>query len=975
MDINKSDIIIRKFFSTFAQIIVQSRFNFQKDEIKKESKWFNIRLNDIQRIEEDPVIYNYKKIPIPDFLPLIIDIYLDISPCLSTQKVYIKNEDEKDSFVEIDASSSINNNNNTYDHHKSSTHHREKKKILLLERWRLSLNSTEINKKLESSITYKKAIIFFRTLYMQIRMMPTYKLLKRLRMKNKELDPSEPRPHIIYKISNAIGQLSQNYEEIGFDAPFNARDMTEKSFGNVETVRGVFSIYISYRKYCQIIFKDIPIQSSEDKQYQEYNNEDNITNELLKTLRPRSFQPNPQNFSPSKSRRPQSILSLKRNINDSNNNNNENNNESNYKIDLGKENQFNSVNQNSNLIDVNEITIRNNAKKQYRDGLSKSSSVSSLSFKYKYMQDKDYGNIAQNNDNSQNGSNKQISNPNNIKNVLQQFKQLNISNKEFTNNLYDSIVYTRSRSSLDEENSNSYMINNQMNTNNQKFENSKAFNDLNFYKLNQDSIPNEYSYLSGSNTNMNNIDLRKNYNNFKNGNTMTILTTINNNNNNNNSNNNTKAPSLKSFNTSCPSPHSTRSTNSSFVNLFSLSDIEIDSEPSLVNVPTFATLPQNKNLKDNGTNEATFSNTNSITNSYLNHSAFKNVLPHQNLNYNEDLDDSLLLQDFYYSPQKSSFASLDIKRRSLNSPFLKKKSSLSSMQNNSNNNLTIEYHNENIDDYYNKNFHNENLYKSSSIKFNFNSEYYRRQSDSIIPSGNHHRNQLSSFYKYKSLNNIYQKDKDINQKMVSFYNSNNNYESGGRNGFNRGNFNNLNEFDFDNVRDFNLIQKSRKLNNNNNNSLNNKLNNNSNYNRHSDPNINTNSYENSNNNPPSISLTSPSPVPFKPRKSITIQNNSPPSSSSSSMNSSRNHSYDNISTSAPINYPTFSRRHYAAEANYYHYGSYGSDNYDAYLHPFRPIYEDEAFNSYDHYHLHPYSHSPRYYYNSNPNLSERREKL
>ncbi|OUM62585.1 hypothetical protein PIROE2DRAFT_11115 [Piromyces sp. E2] len=91
---------------------------------------FNIRLHDILRLEEEPIISSYKKIPIPDFMPLIIDIYLDISPCLTTKKVYIRNEEDKnnkDNFVEIDTTSS------------SSRRQRQKKKIILLERWRLSL--------------------------------------------------------------------------------------------------------------------------------------------------------------------------------------------------------------------------------------------------------------------------------------------------------------------------------------------------------------------------------------------------------------------------------------------------------------------------------------------------------------------------------------------------------------------------------------------------------------------------------------------------------------------------------------------------------------------------------------------------------------------------------------------------------------------------------------------------------------------
>ncbi|KAL6625104.1 hypothetical protein U3516DRAFT_823811 [Neocallimastix sp. 'constans'] len=99
------------------------------------------------------------------------------------------------------------------------------------------------------------------------------------------------------------------------------------------------------------------------------------------------------------------------------------------------------------------FTEIDNYKKQSKGSLSKSSSVSSLSFKYIYMQDKSYGNLVKNNN-----PNVQANNPLNIKDALQYFKQLNISNKKFTNNLYDSIVFSHSRSSLDEENINNYTV-------------------------------------------------------------------------------------------------------------------------------------------------------------------------------------------------------------------------------------------------------------------------------------------------------------------------------------------------------------------------------------------------------------------------------------------------------------------------------------------------------------------------------------
>ncbi len=97
-------------------------------------------------MEEESVINNYKKIPIPDFLPLIIDIYLDISPCLPYKKVFIRNEDDKN-LVELDTHTPTTSTTTSSEVQPPppilpttpSSSHRQKKKIILLERWRLSL--------------------------------------------------------------------------------------------------------------------------------------------------------------------------------------------------------------------------------------------------------------------------------------------------------------------------------------------------------------------------------------------------------------------------------------------------------------------------------------------------------------------------------------------------------------------------------------------------------------------------------------------------------------------------------------------------------------------------------------------------------------------------------------------------------------------------------------------------------------------
>ncbi|KAI8847145.1 autophagy-related protein 13 [Chytridium lagenaria] len=102
-------------------------------------------------------IHSPPHIPSP---PLIIDIFLDLSEMTPTQHLILKDE-------------------TTLRRHRIQ--HPQKPRILL-ETWQLSLsfftpglNSPEV------AVIYKKAVVFFRSLYSFARLLPSYRLFKRVR--------------------------------------------------------------------------------------------------------------------------------------------------------------------------------------------------------------------------------------------------------------------------------------------------------------------------------------------------------------------------------------------------------------------------------------------------------------------------------------------------------------------------------------------------------------------------------------------------------------------------------------------------------------------------------------------------------------------------------------------------------------------------------------------------------------------------
>ncbi|RLV90937.1 Autophagy-related protein 13 [Spathaspora sp. JA1] len=231
--------VVQNFFTKSAQIILQSRsypetnslyFPQEDTSTQKLNKWFNI--------------YSYAA---PDFLreelrlwtgdlsfqsvlpPMIIETYLDLRQLPSNQIVVVLDE-----------------NNNPWTVGKSGG----KKHEIVLERWLIEFDQKTNPGSIidELPLIYKQAIILFRSIYGFARLMPGYKLKKKLQssgsklvLGNRILDGNQP--------ISSKGRIGLSKSIIPQQMLTTESHMTQKMFQPIHTSLGSLKISIAYRNH------------------------------------------------------------------------------------------------------------------------------------------------------------------------------------------------------------------------------------------------------------------------------------------------------------------------------------------------------------------------------------------------------------------------------------------------------------------------------------------------------------------------------------------------------------------------------------------------------------------------------------------------------------------------------------------------------------------------------------------------------
>lgn len=177
---------------------------------------------------------------------MVIETYLDASQLSPSQCLVAVDDDGK----RWDVLEALNTSASSDD----SPTLRARNTEVILERWRFELDPLPIEDVEEFGpilpTIYKKAIVFFRSLFTAVRLWPAYKFSQQSMTKR-------PQPALEVKLRVLIGET----DRAGFDPlrqPLSdARDVvTDYSFGNLPVPVGRFSASVTYRNECHFRLED-----------------------------------------------------------------------------------------------------------------------------------------------------------------------------------------------------------------------------------------------------------------------------------------------------------------------------------------------------------------------------------------------------------------------------------------------------------------------------------------------------------------------------------------------------------------------------------------------------------------------------------------------------------------------------------------------------------------------------------------------
>ncbi|KAG0342077.1 autophagy protein 13 [Podila horticola] len=204
--------------------------------IKKTSKWFNLELEDLDIYKDDAKFW--RATAITESPPtMLVELMLDTSELSHNQMLVLVDETNRKNRVDIGSSIA------------STPGQPRTRRNIILESWSLTLGNTPPDPVPEPPVVYKKSIIFFRSLFAYMRLLPAYQLYRRLRKQSHSLK-------IGFRVSR--GQTPEDSmlqePEIGMEVPLiegETRPMiSEYRFGQVETPVGAFSLKVTYRSNC-----------------------------------------------------------------------------------------------------------------------------------------------------------------------------------------------------------------------------------------------------------------------------------------------------------------------------------------------------------------------------------------------------------------------------------------------------------------------------------------------------------------------------------------------------------------------------------------------------------------------------------------------------------------------------------------------------------------------------------------------------
>ncbi|KAF8955899.1 autophagy protein 13, partial [Entomortierella lignicola] len=194
---------------------------------KKTSKWFNLELEDLDIYKEDAKFWRAAAIT-DSPPPMLVELFLDTSELSSNQMLVLMDDNNRKNKVDITGPSSVSS---------TPLGQGRARKNIILESWSLTLSNSPPDPVPEPPVVYKKSIIFFRSLFAYMRLLPAYQLYRRLRKQEYPLK-------IGFRVSRGHSPDESIFRdsEIGMEVPLiegETRSMlSEYRFGQVETPIG-----------------------------------------------------------------------------------------------------------------------------------------------------------------------------------------------------------------------------------------------------------------------------------------------------------------------------------------------------------------------------------------------------------------------------------------------------------------------------------------------------------------------------------------------------------------------------------------------------------------------------------------------------------------------------------------------------------------------------------------------------------------
>ncbi|KAK9479668.1 autophagy-related protein 13-domain-containing protein [Lipomyces japonicus] len=233
--LSKLNQLIQNFFLKAAQVIVQSRISVDPIYSKgrtspKVNKWFGLELEENEAFKDELRTWRGGQ---PGQPPLLIETVIDIRDLTANQMLVLLDDEGKRWNIETSRSREI-----------------------VLERWQIELDPRIIGALLsELPLVYKKSTVLIRSLYAYVRLLPAWRLRKKL--SKVKLNSSSLK--VSCRVLNGAYPVSSR-GRIGLSMPLGARQkddhLQKYMFEKIDTPAGSFTVQVTYRKNCEFRVDD-----------------------------------------------------------------------------------------------------------------------------------------------------------------------------------------------------------------------------------------------------------------------------------------------------------------------------------------------------------------------------------------------------------------------------------------------------------------------------------------------------------------------------------------------------------------------------------------------------------------------------------------------------------------------------------------------------------------------------------------------